>query len=97
MSEASKLYKTPGKNSPKMPLKRAILMAPNGWISVCLGLIWAGYIQDGLVPFGPTEIAPGEPWGGQKSGTPHYHPKYHYYQNDHYYSKDRYYQKGLNI
>ena len=70
MSEASKLYKTPGKNSPKMPLKRAILVAPNGWISVCLGLIWAGYIQDGLVPFGPTEIAPGEPWGVRSPGLP---------------------------
>ena len=35
-------------------------VAPNGWISVDLGWIWVGYIQDGLLgPFGPTEIAPG--------------------------------------
>ena len=34
-------------------------MAPNGWISVDIGWIWVGYIQDGpLGPFGPTEIAP---------------------------------------
>ena len=42
-------------------------MAPNGWISVDLGWIWVGYIQDGpLGPFGPTEIAPGGLHGGQK-------------------------------
>ena len=35
-------------------------VAPNGWISVDLGWIWVGYIQDGpLGPFGPTEIALG--------------------------------------
>ena len=35
-------------------------VAPNGWISVDLGWIWVGYIQDGLLgPFGPTKIVPG--------------------------------------
>ena len=35
-------------------------VAPNGWISVDLGWIWVGYIQDGLLgPFVPTEIDPG--------------------------------------
>ena len=42
-------------------------MAPNGWVSVDLGWIWVGYIQDGLFgPFGPTEIVPGGLKGGQK-------------------------------
>ena len=41
------------------------LVAPNGLISVDLGWIWVGYIQDGLLaPFGPTKIAIGGPWGG---------------------------------
>ena len=36
------------------------LVAPNGLISVDLGWIWVGYIQDGLLaPFGPTKIAIG--------------------------------------
>ena len=47
-------------------------MAPNGWISVDLGWIWVGYIQDGL-KFGPTEIAPGGLQGGQKSGGSQWH------------------------
>merc|ERR1712218_396072 len=35
-------------------------VSPNGWISVDLGWIWVGYIQDGsLGPFGPTKIALG--------------------------------------
>ena len=43
------------------------LVAPNGWISVDLGWIFVGYIQDGLsVPFGPTEIGSRVLQGGQK-------------------------------
>ena len=42
-------------------------VSPNGWISVDLGWIWVGYIQDGpLGPFGPIGIAPGGLHGGQK-------------------------------
>ena len=42
-------------------------VAPNAWISVDIGWIWVGYIQDGLLgPFGPTKIAPGGLRGGQK-------------------------------
>ena len=41
-------------------------MDKKGWITVDLGWIWAGYIQDGLlVPFGPTKIAPGSAWGAR--------------------------------
>ena len=43
-------------------------MAPNGWISVDLGWIFVGYIQDGLsVPFGPTEIGSRVLQGGFKN------------------------------
>ena len=37
-------------------------MAPNGWISVDLGWIWAGYIQDGLlVQMVSPKLYPGSP------------------------------------
>ena len=58
-----------GQKYPENTIKKAIiaLVAPNGWISMDLGWIWAGYIQGGLlVPFGPTKIAPGGLQGGQK-------------------------------
>ena len=36
----------------------------NGWISMDIGWIWVGYIQDGLlVPFGPSVIAIRGSWG----------------------------------
>ena len=39
-----------GQKYPENTIKKAImaLVAPNGWISMDLDLIWAGYIQDGL-------------------------------------------------
>ena len=54
-----------GQKYPENTIKKAIMahVAPNGWISMDLGWIWAGYIQGGLlVPFGPTKIAPGRSW-----------------------------------
>ena len=54
-----------GQKYPENTIKKAImaLVAPNGWISMDLGWIWAGYIQGGLlVPFGPTKIGPGRSW-----------------------------------
>ena len=64
-----------GQKYPENTIKKAIMahVAPNGWISMDLGWIWAGYIQGGLlVPFGSTKIVPGGSEIAQKchkSGT----------------------------